>query len=329
MPEIALQGALQPLFDEFIDSFNGGFSRYGGTGSSFTVSAGFPYGSTLTGNGIFLETSGPDFMRGTVTGFYLAEITLSPTTVTRLLEFTGLSIDGASLIDLVARTSTTIRGNFDEDVLAGRLNSQSWEITGSSGIDVVSTSDLLDLSRSDTIYLLAGADRAQAGAGNDKVYGGSGRDSLFGESGRDILVGAGGNDILDGGGQADVVLGGAGNDIIDGGAANDRLVGGQGRDVINGGGGADFLTGSAGNDLMSGGAGRDTFQFNGAVNEGRDRILDFNLAFDEIKISGATRADVTISEAGLGTRIALDSGTEIILIGVQANTLTLDDLSFV
>lgn len=329
MPEIKLDGTLQFLFTEFLDSFNGGFSRYGGTGSSFVVSSGFPFGSTLHGTGIFTESSGPNFMRGTVTGFELTEISLSPTTVTSRLEITGVSALGSSLIDLVSRDATTIRGEFNENVLQSLLRKKDWNITGDSGVDVVSSSASFELSGDDDIRTFGGSDRIEAGDGADRVLGGAGQDFIFGGAGRDLLVGAGGNDIMSGDGQADRLLGGAGNDTMGGGFGNDKLVGGKGRDTLTGEAGKDVLNGGLGNDLLNGGTGRDQFIFDGGTDEGRDRIADFDISQDQIRISDANVSDVTIGKAGLGTRIELSSGTEIILIGVDASTITVDDLIFV
>lgn len=329
MPDIKLDGNLQILFQEFLDSFNGGFSRYGGTGSTFTVSSGFPYGSMLKGVGIFTESSGPNFMRGTVTGFELSEISLSPTTVTTRLDITGITALGSNLIDLVSRDATIIRGEFNEGALRSVLRNKDWDITGDSSVDVVSSSVNLTLDGDDDIRTFAGADRIEAGDGADRVLGGAGHDSIFGGAGRDLLVGSGGNDIMSGDGQADRMLGGVGNDIMGGGFGNDKLIGSKGRDTLSGEAGKDVLNGGLGNDLLNGGAGRDKFVFDGSTDEGRDRISDFDVTQDEIQISDATASDVSISRAGLGTRIELQSGTEIILLGVEATAISIDDLVFV
>nr|MDZ8005914.1 calcium-binding protein [Nostoc sp. DedSLP05] len=81
---------------------------------------------------------------------------------------------------------------------------------------------------------------------------------ISGREYNDYIVGSNGNDTLDGGySGSDTIIGGAGNDTLIGGNANDKLYGGSGID---------------------------TFVFN-SLNEGVDRIYDFNATNEVIQIS--------------------------------------------
>jgi hypothetical protein len=66
--------------------------------------------------------------------------------------------------------------------------------------------------------------------------------------------------------------------------ANRIIRGGFGHDQLSGGAGHDVISGGAGDDILSGGVGRDRFVY-GAVDTGRDMILDFNSSQDVIDLS--------------------------------------------
>ena len=82
-----------------------------------------------------------------------------------------------------------------------------------------------------------------------------------------------------------VALGsGGGVDWIAGGSGADLLSGGGGVDALSGGAGGDTLIGGTGDDFLSGGSGNDIFVFGSG--SGDDRIEDFNLAEDILKLEG-------------------------------------------
>ena len=85
---------------------------------------------------------------------------------------------------------------------------------------------------------------------------------------------------LTGNAAAQTIQGNAGANAIDGGGGLDTLTGNAGNDLLNGG---------AGNDVLIGGLGNDTFLFNtvphATVN--LDRIMDFNVAADTIKLENS------------------------------------------
>lgn len=151
---------------------------------------------------------------------------------------------------------------------------------------------------------------AQIMTGNDVVTGGALAD---------VLQGFAGNDSMDAGLGFDFVQGNAGNDTLAGGEGNDVVRGGRDDDSLSGGAGNDFLSGDRGSDTLSGGAGADTFHvFNGS---GLDRATDFNRAEgDRVLIfSGQT---FTVTQSGADVIVDLGGGNQMILVGVQQNTLT-------
>lgn len=131
-------------------------------------------------------------------------------------------------------------------------------------------------------------------------------------AGRDWLIGTSGHNILKGGG--------------------DHLRGGNGADILKGGMGADWLVAGKGADKLIGGAGLDHFVFNGSLKEGRNIIKDFNNDLDVIRIKGSEFAELEITSAGKGgvnTKILLDTGTVVILKGVESDLITEADFDFI
>ncbi len=112
---------------------------------------------------------------------------------------------------------------------------------------------------------------------------------LRGTAGDDRLVGTQWEDIISGGWGDDRLIGRGGDDRLHGGAGGDRLAGRGGDDVLRAGKGADVLTGGAGRDLLEGGRGADVFVF--GTGTGRDRIADFGIGADVIKIRSEIFAD--------------------------------------
>ncbi|MCU0527046.1 MAG: DUF4347 domain-containing protein [Elainella sp. Prado103] len=205
-----------------------------------------------------------------------------------------------------------LSGGADRDRLRGQQDRDV--VRGNGGDDVID----LGLGRDrgfggkgiDIIYGRRGNDRLEGRGGDDQLLGGRGRDQLYGNSNNDFLDGQQGNDFLQGGRgrdllngglgndrlrankAADTVLGRRGNDVIWGGGGrdtlrgqigNDRISGNTQRDLINGGFGNDIITGGGGNDRIRTGQGRDRVRFRSATH-GVDRILDFDVNFDQIDL---------------------------------------------
>jgi Ca2+-binding RTX toxin-like protein len=107
-------------------------------------------------------------------------------------------------------------------------------------------------------------------------------------AGSDTIWGSDYADVLDGFYGNDTIKGFAGNDVAYGEAGNDRIYGDAGNDTVSGGSGDDFLNGGAGRDTLIGGAGYDRFDFTARPSSvTADRIVDFNPAFDTIRLDNA------------------------------------------
>lgn len=175
-------------------------------------------------------------------------------------------------------------------------------------------------------------ENATTGRGNDKLIGNAEDNVLVSRGGRDVLNGGEGNDTLNAGrgndrlnaglgtdilrghAGADTLRGGAGDDTLDGGGGGDKLFGGDGNDTLNGGGGIDSL---------SGGAGADTFVFSDG--NGRDRIVDFDVAEDRLSFDpalwgGASKTEAEIVDMARGTADGLiwrfGDGNSVLLVDV-------------
>jgi len=203
-------------------------------------------------------------------------------------------------------------------------------LRGGAGADV-----LIGEDGNDQLYGEDGDDSLDGGAGADTFYGGAGADFAQGGAGGDVLIGEAGNDDLRGGDDDDSIDGGADNDTLRGEAGNDFIQGGDGDDFIDGGSGTDDLRGGAGNDTIIGGAGGDTMYGNAgsdvfrfAVGSGADAIVGWEDGLDRIDIStyaGATFANTVITQVGGDTRVTFVGGDSVLLIGINAATITIAD----
>lgn len=169
-----------------------------------------------------------------------------------------------------------------------------------------------------------GDDVINGGQSNDELYGAAGADSLYGDDGGDTLTGGVGDDFFNGGTGNDSMYGGADNDTLNadvgadtlsGNSGDDALSGGEGNDALSGGDGADFLRGGLGRDTLTGDAGRDVFDFNALGAANADRIVDFALGVDLIKLTPGTfagvHANLDAQEFRLGTA-AVDGDDRIL-----------------
>ena len=146
---------------------------------------------------------------------------------------------------------------------------------------------------------------------SDTIRGTSGEDRLSGSLGNDKLYGLAGHDVIDGG---------IGNDRLEGGEGNDVLFGGLGNDILLGGDGDDILFGNLGDDVLTGGAGADAFHFGRA--EGKDQILDFDVASDSIVLDDGIRLSRTKvqdvdHDGAKDLTLTFTQGTSVTLMGVS------------
>ena len=221
----------------------------------------------------------------------------------------------------------TIRGAAGDDTINGGLGSDV--LHGAAGADVIRGAQ-----DADTLRGWGGDDRLLGGAGNDRLFGMAGSDRLIGHSGNDALTGGAGNDTMLGGGGADTLKGNSGNDRLQGGGDADRLEAGLGNDMLMGDRGADTLLGHAGNDTLNGGAGSDRLtggagadDFVFGVHSGRDRITDFNVAQDDIDLSGGVReSSLNFTQAGTNLLITIDgkAGFELLIEGFSGSISAID-----
>ena len=251
-------------------------------------------------------------------------------------------IDGGSGNDNIASGDgdDTAEGGSGDDFMGGGLGDDNLSggtgndtIGGGQGEDEIDGGDGDDVvaggAANDTIRGGEGDDTMGASFGDDSVSGGGGADSLGGGTGRDVIAAGDG---------ADSVGGGEGDDTITGGSGNDFLAGGGRNDLIDGGGGNDSINAGGGNDTITGGTGADLFIFNGEDPGATDRITDFEDGTDRIRLFGVDNAPGTGLEGKVDALEIVDTpggasfnydGQTVILAGVAAGTLGVDDFVFV
>jgi len=238
--------------------------------------------------------------------------------------------------------------------LAGNANGGDDNLQGGSGNDT-----LYGDSETAEATTTGGHDFLVAGSGNDTLVGGGGNDALHGDSGNDILIGdtaklegdsQGGEDYLEGGRDDDVIYGdtielagnaAGGDDNLQGGSGNDILYGDSltaeatttgGDDYLVGGSGNDKLIGGGGNDFMEGGRGNDVFVF--ASDSGEDIVWDFSQVGgndDTLDVSGygfTAITDFSVFDVFEGSVVEFSSTDHVMLVGVDAATLTDEDFLF-
>lgn len=167
-------------------------------------------------------------------------------------------------------------------------------------------------------------------------------DTMLGTQFADVLNGGAGNDIINGNGGRDWIDGEAGRDALTGGAGDDLLYGWDGEDTLDGGGGGDFLFGEAGMDTLLGGPGDDVLVggldpnvYIFGADSDVDHILDFEPGTDRISIEAGTAGIATPNDALArvaadmdGTAVLdLGGGNSVVLIGVAASQVTVEDFS--
>lgn len=209
-----------------------------------------------------------------------------------------------------------------------------------------------------------GFEALRTGAGADRITGhrtAGLADGIATGAGRDrIALWMGGPDVVDGGAGTDTLLlvydiatngvwldsvvaegGGSYGGRFNGMGLNDVAFAGierfaftdrsGGNDIIRTFAGADTIEGGGGSDVLAGGGGRDVFVFSRGVNEGADRIEDFENGLDRIRLAGATFADVGVTSvnAGRDALLTFAGGTTVLLQGLAAGLVDAGDFVFV
>ncbi len=238
----------------------------------------------------------------------------------------GLSLTGVT-VDLTAGTASGF------DSIAGVEN-----VSGGLGDDVITGG-----VGSNALNGGFGSDRfvAVIGDGNDTINGGNGTDTydLSGTTaGATVTTTAAtsaqtGTDTLN---AIENIIGSQGNDNINVNGGDNLIDGQGGNDTINAGGGADIIIGGAGNDNITGGVGNDIIRFGLGFDDDTIVGFDSNPAGGQDRLSllaslginaGNFGANVSIAAQGGNTLITI-GGDTITLLGVAANTVTIDDFAF-
>jgi Ca2+-binding RTX toxin-like protein len=172
------------------------------------------------------------------------------------------------------------------------LGQYGFTLGGAQGDRLISIENLVGSQFSDTLIGDSGNNTINGGAGGtDIMYGGSGIDTIS-YAGTTSGVTIDLNSLFGGGGASgdfivefENMIGTSFDDRLTGDRGNNRIEGGAGADTLNGDRGDDTLIAGSGADVLTGGRGRDIFVFN-SVNDGADRITDFERRDDRIDLSG-------------------------------------------
>ena len=179
----------------------------------------------------------------------------------------------------------------------------------------------------DTVSGMLGDDELIGGAGADVIYGGEGDDEIEGGLGQDTIFGGDGNDTIgdDGSEGADFIRGGTGADTITDSLGKNTIYGDSGDDVIDvvdaadNGITADTVIAGTGDDRISideqdevtTGEGADVVLIEGpAAVADLPIITDFDVAQDQLVMSGSTGGELTFE--------ATEDGSTIVRVGEDA-----------
>jgi Ca2+-binding RTX toxin-like protein len=223
----------------------------------------------------------------------------------RIVELDGNGIDTvySTITFSLAHQSLENLALIDEGAINASGNALQNDITGN-----IAANELRGFAGNDTL---------DGGAGADTLYGGGGNDTYIVDNVGDRVVegSTGGTDAVNA--SATFTLGacvedlaligaahidGTGNSLansITGNSVGNVLNGAAGDDTLSGGGGIDTLGGGTGKDTLTGGGGADKFLFDAPLDAATnvDRIVDFNVADDTIRIDHAIFTQLT----GTGT----------------------------
>ena len=151
-------------------------------------------------------------------------------------------------------------------------------------------------------------------------FGAGGNDTITIESGSNTIHGGNGDDVITLGDGDDKVFAGAGNDTIHAGLGANEVYAQAGNDIVLAAGGDDLIVGGTGDDVLSGGEGYDEFVFN--INDGKDKITDFNIDEDTLSLVGfgyqsEEELMANVVETTNDSILFNDQGTEIEIEGLN------------
>lgn len=188
---------------------------------------------------------------------------------------------------------------------------------GTSASDIITGTAQGDIMRG-----YGGGDRYAGGQGDDTYVISSEKDKLFEAAGEGIdTVRSSVYHVL-GANFENLILEGSGSWYGGGNALDNVILGNEYAQQINGG---------AGNDVLVGGAGADTFIV--AAGNGRDVITDFATGVDKIQLGGYGvtsfgQIQSAATQVGADTVLRFANGEDLVLRGVQANSLVARDFSY-
>jgi len=265
------------------------------------------------------------------------------------------TIDGGAGNDFIfgRNGGGVLRGGAGNDRVDGGIDADT--IYGGTGND-----ELRVGTGSNFAYGEDGNDFLLGDTGIDRLYGGAGTDILDGVAGNDILDGGAGSDTMLGGtGASRYYVDSAGDKVFDSGIGDGDLVlasisfaltlasaierfsttnasgtsalnltGNETAQTIQGNNGANILNGREGADTLQGFGGSDSFLFNttlGATNI--DRIVDFNVAADTIRLENAVFTGLsagTLGAAAFFAGAAAHDSSDRILYNAASGALSFD-----
>ena len=239
-----------------------------------------------------------------------------------VIQLNGVSASALSEVNFITLpgSMTTIDGSMGDDDLGGSLASEV--IRGLDG--------------DDTLDARGGDDTLEGGTGNDRLIVDSVVDMVVehANEGYDRVMASVSSvltDHVEAGnltGSDDLSMTAASTGSwLQGNSGNNTLMGQDANDRLDGNAGDDTLDGGRGNDILEGGTGADVFTFD--MNDGIDRVLDFNIFEDTIDLSstGLAYSDIMISDTAGGAMVLYDNGSDpdiglIMLNGVSAGDLS-------
>ena len=151
-------------------------------------------------------------------------------------------------------------------------------------------------------------------------FGAGGNDTITIESGSNTIHAGNGDDVITLGAGDDKVFAGAGNDTIHAGLGSNEVYAQAGNDIVLAAGGDDLIVGGKGDDVLAGGEGYDEFVFN--INDGKDKITDFNIDEDTLSLVGfgyqsEEELMANVVETTNDSILFNDQGTEIEIEGLN------------
>jgi Ca2+-binding RTX toxin-like protein len=211
----------------------------------------------------------------------------------------------------------SMTGGVGDDIyFVNALGDQVFEAIG-GGVDRVNTSSTYVLALGQEIETLAVANENSIGSVNltgnefhNKIYGNDGANRLDGGTGNDWLYGNAGDDrfFVDNNSDRAIELVGEGFDRVfasdhytlyagqeievlsttsSAGVGAINLKGNEFANQIVGNSGSNNVNGAEGNDILTGGLGTDSFIFNTTLASNYDKIIDFSIVDDTVKLDNA------------------------------------------